>query len=531
MSSRYQKPYTIPEEFPPLLKQFTREVLREQPENLYAFGATYFKKLLELKRDEERKASRSVLEMTSEEIQEYIQEIFLAADSDANGFLDRREMKVVLDSANLGLTKKEMREVMTECDENEDGYIEYNEFIPIMVQIMHSMKAKEAAAKEAAAQEDDAHDKAEAILIKGLYEAEFFERLKASFLAADKDKSGLLDRREFKSCLKYSGLGLTKKEINLLMSEADYDGDGLISWEEFSTTCYEILVWHMTNELLHKQRSFPQDELTAELLLMFESGDEAKSGFLHQSEIKAYITEYSYELLGLTSLQISVVMSETNPDKKGMVDYTNFANKAAHLIYTFIDYESQYKRTKAVVNLSKVSGSQLLRGLDKDTVTNLLMQAFVEHDTDNSGTLDREEAYYALEDLGTGELQLRPKEISALMGAMDEDQDGKVTYSEFIDFMYDVLQHLEREEYIQDVAFDTMMEAQEEAAAAEAAAEAPQEEEAPAEAPPAAEEEPVEATPAEEAAPAEAAPGKKKLPRNPRWCRHSYRRTTWARTS
>ena len=55
MSSRYQKPYTIPEEFPPLLKQFTREVLREQPENLYAFGATYFKKLLELKRDEERK--------------------------------------------------------------------------------------------------------------------------------------------------------------------------------------------------------------------------------------------------------------------------------------------------------------------------------------------------------------------------------------------------------------------------------------------------------------------------------------------
>lgn len=30
MSGKYQKPYTIPEGFPALLKAFTREILREQ---------------------------------------------------------------------------------------------------------------------------------------------------------------------------------------------------------------------------------------------------------------------------------------------------------------------------------------------------------------------------------------------------------------------------------------------------------------------------------------------------------------------
>ena len=34
----YSKPVTIPEVFPEILKSFTREVLRNQPENIYDFG-------------------------------------------------------------------------------------------------------------------------------------------------------------------------------------------------------------------------------------------------------------------------------------------------------------------------------------------------------------------------------------------------------------------------------------------------------------------------------------------------------------
>jgi len=454
MSSRYQKPYTIPEAFPPLLKELTREILREQPENIYEFGAAYFKNLLDIQTEEQKKQETSLLDMGPDEQEAFITDIFLTADKDQNGYLDRKEFQDVLRSTDLNLSRRDYRKIMIECDENDDGCIEYNEFVPFMVQVLQAFKAKDEMTEQMQKDQQEAEEMAEAILIKGMYQEEFLEQLGNSFLAADEDKNGYLDRKEFKKCLRYAGLGLTKREVNLLMSEADTDMDGKISWQEFATKCYEVMVWHFTNEILEDQRKFPANELEKDLLLMFEAADTDQSGLLHHGDIKTFLKEYSYELLGLTDLQISVIFSESQPDKGGLVDYAMFARKAAQLIFTFIDYDSQYKRTKAVVNVSK-AGSQLMRGLDKEKVLDLLTAVFLEADEDKSGTLDRNECYEALTTLGTGELQLRPKEIHALMSAMDENEDGSVSYGEYIEFMYDVLCHLEREEYIQDVAFQS----------------------------------------------------------------------------
>ena len=41
------------------------------------------------------------------------------------------------------------------------------------------------------------------------------------------------NRDEFRSCINDASLGLTRREINLLMAEADEDSDGKISYEEF----------------------------------------------------------------------------------------------------------------------------------------------------------------------------------------------------------------------------------------------------------------------------------------------------------
>ena len=42
MASKYIQKFPIPGSFPELVHDFTREVLREQPENIYEFGAQYF---------------------------------------------------------------------------------------------------------------------------------------------------------------------------------------------------------------------------------------------------------------------------------------------------------------------------------------------------------------------------------------------------------------------------------------------------------------------------------------------------------
>ena len=43
MASKYIAKYPVPEDFPDLLHDFAREVLRDQPTNIYEYGAQYFK--------------------------------------------------------------------------------------------------------------------------------------------------------------------------------------------------------------------------------------------------------------------------------------------------------------------------------------------------------------------------------------------------------------------------------------------------------------------------------------------------------
>eukprot|EP00884_Botryococcus_braunii_P023656 jgi/Botrbrau1/9975/Bobra.0012s0069.1 len=45
MASKYSKDFSIPENFPMLVKDFTREVLRVQPTNLVDFATAYFQDL------------------------------------------------------------------------------------------------------------------------------------------------------------------------------------------------------------------------------------------------------------------------------------------------------------------------------------------------------------------------------------------------------------------------------------------------------------------------------------------------------
>jgi len=48
MASKYLQKYPIPGSFPDLLHDFAREVLRDQPEDIYDFGAEYFRAIEEV---------------------------------------------------------------------------------------------------------------------------------------------------------------------------------------------------------------------------------------------------------------------------------------------------------------------------------------------------------------------------------------------------------------------------------------------------------------------------------------------------
>ena len=48
MASKYAKTFVVPTDFPNLIHDFARDVLKDQPENIYEFGAAYFKAMEEV---------------------------------------------------------------------------------------------------------------------------------------------------------------------------------------------------------------------------------------------------------------------------------------------------------------------------------------------------------------------------------------------------------------------------------------------------------------------------------------------------
>ena len=111
MSTKYQTGHQVPAEFPRILKEFVREILRYQPKNIYQFGAEYFEDKLQ------GGSQLSPLQMSEEQLIQYFHGIFLAADTDGSGLLDKSEFKKLMKSSEINIPKKAVKVLYTEvCD-------------------------------------------------------------------------------------------------------------------------------------------------------------------------------------------------------------------------------------------------------------------------------------------------------------------------------------------------------------------------------------------------------------------------------
>ena len=71
MASQHIRKYPVPGSFQDLLKDFTREILRNQPENVYEFGVAYF---TAMENGEELRYGMSQSQMEEEMAQQQQQE-------------------------------------------------------------------------------------------------------------------------------------------------------------------------------------------------------------------------------------------------------------------------------------------------------------------------------------------------------------------------------------------------------------------------------------------------------------------------
>ena len=114
MSHQYQQVFVPPNGFQDILKAFTREVLRDQPDNIYLYAAEYFKRMslksrgresisnqsqrgpnLAVNNNQQQQQQQSLgersnpkqKELKTEQIQKQLFEAIRESDMDKNGFL------------------------------------------------------------------------------------------------------------------------------------------------------------------------------------------------------------------------------------------------------------------------------------------------------------------------------------------------------------------------------------------------------------------------------------------------------------
>ena len=428
MPSKFGTEHTVPEGFPDVLRGFMREALRSQPDNLWKFGAHYF---TELQQQQNAEASGGgAPRLSPAELLELLSQMFAEADVDHSGALNHAELKTVLANADLGLTKRESMALLSEADMDGNGEVSYEEFVPLAVDLVQAMYARMDAQQAKADDEDQARRDAKDYLVHGMKKDEVENIMGEIFKRSDADGSGSLSIAEFQKCCRDADIGLTRKEVNILMHQCDVDGDGTISYDEFVPLCFEMLVEIMKDEILAEKK--PPSELEIFLKSLFQAADSAGEGRLGPTQMLSVVYHAD---LGLSRLQTHAVLSEGEYDEDGMCDYAKFAPTAAELICRMLDVDAQIERNAAIAALS---GSDLVHGMSKSEVENLLFKEF-DDATGGKGTCALAQVKAILTQSALG---VSPTEMNALLAACAMDGNGEVMYAELCTYAFPVLQYL-----------------------------------------------------------------------------------------
>lgn len=126
---------------------------------------------------------------------------FSKMDKNGDGSLTFEELKQGMQEINeINLTEAELLDAMNVIDSNQNGLIDYTEFIAACLQSYNYLQ--------------ESH-------------------LRSAFAYFDQDNSGQISADELRMCLQSDDFTLNEEQIQQLLEGVDTDGDGQIDYHEF----------------------------------------------------------------------------------------------------------------------------------------------------------------------------------------------------------------------------------------------------------------------------------------------------------
>ena len=148
---------------------------------------------------------RQFIELFSEKEICELHEAFNIFDIDCDGSIEISQLIILMNSLKQYPTKEELAQIIKENDIDNTSQIYFNQFLKIMAKRLKNTKNDE--------------DKF----------------LKSLFLSLDRNNNGFISLHEIRYIITHSNENITELDIKQMMEEADTDGDGYISFDEFMT--------------------------------------------------------------------------------------------------------------------------------------------------------------------------------------------------------------------------------------------------------------------------------------------------------
>eukprot|EP00397_Hematodinium_sp_SG-2012_P060343 GEMP01078446.1.p1 GENE.GEMP01078446.1~~GEMP01078446.1.p1 ORF type:complete len:159 (+),score=50.14 GEMP01078446.1:136-612(+) len=145
-------------------------------------------------------AKKIQVNFSEDQIEEF-KEAFSLFDKDGNGTITAEELGVVMRSIGRNPTNEQLRQMIAEVDEDGSGEIEFPEFLKLMA--------------------------------SKLQDSDSIDEMREAFLVFDRDKSGSVSAIELKHVMNNLGEQVTDAEVEEMIKEADADGDGELSFDDF----------------------------------------------------------------------------------------------------------------------------------------------------------------------------------------------------------------------------------------------------------------------------------------------------------
>lgn len=340
----------------------------------------------------------------------------------------------------LDIPLMDTRLLLAEADTDGDGRIDYMEFVPLAVDLLETLQAARRHDEQQEERKEAATQQAEAFLFHGLTKEQLQDTLRDMFTTADKDGSGTLSRTEFEDALRGSSLGLTRREINAILMEADEDHDGQISYSEFEPVCVEVLLEMVAAQFEHARLPREEADMRDFLLAHCQAADPEGTGRLSLEHLHHALRGAD---LGLTTVQTHALLAEASVDDDGTLEYGPFVDRAASIISAMVAVQLSAEASVALRQYRDSDEMQTLGGLAVGEWIKTLADRLTELEVDTTGAAYTGEVASMLsQEMGFDDGTVRAV-LSAAVGA-GQAGEGLVELQAVLDFAADIA--LQRQE-------------------------------------------------------------------------------------